>query len=106
MEIINHVYKLNNYIIDPHTATGVAPILLGNVEESEEIFENSSDVVALATADAYKFIETVEPEIKKVDVNSKVSIPQKLTEINKKKENFEIINNDISKIKDYILQKI
>ena len=106
LEIINHVYKLNNYIIDPHTATGVAPILLGNVEESEEIFENSSDVVALATADAYKFIETVEPEIKKVDVNSKVSIPQKLTEINKKKENFEIINNDISKIKDYILQKI
>jgi len=106
LQIINDVFKLNNYIIDPHTATGVAPLLFGNVEETEEIYTNSSDVVALATADAYKFIETVEPEIKKVNTNSKVSIPQKLSEINNKKENFDIITNDISKIKNYILDKI
>ena len=106
LEIINHVFKLNNYIIDPHTATGVAPILLGNVEETEEIFTNSSDVVALATADAYKFIETVEPEIKKVDINSKVSIPQKLSEIKNKKEKFDIIGNSITEVKNYILGKI
>ena len=106
LQIINNVFKLNNYIIDPHTATGVAPLLFGNVEETEEIYTNSSDVVALATADAYKFIETVEPEIKKVNTNSKVSIPQKLSEINNKKENFDIITNDISKIKNYILDKI
>ena len=106
MQIINYLFKTNKYIIDPHTATGVAPLVLGNVEETEEIYTNSSDVVALATADAYKFIETVEPEIKKVDVNSKVSIPQKLSEINNKKENFDIISNDISKIKNYMLDKI
>ena len=106
LKIINYVFELNNYIIDPHTATGVAPLILGNADETVEIFENSSNVVALATADAYKFIETVEPEIKKVDVNSKVSIPQKLSEINNKKENFDIITNDISKIKNYILDKI
>ncbi len=106
LKIINYVFGLNNYIIDPHTATGVAPLILGNADETVEIFENSSNVVALATADAYKFIETVEPEIKKVDVNSKVSIPQKLSEINNKKENFDIISNDISKIKNYILDKI
>ena len=106
LQIINYLFKTNKYIIDPHTATGVAPLVLGNVEETEEIYTNSSDVVALATADAYKFIETVEPEIKKVDVNSKVSIPQKLSEINNKKENFDIISNDISKIKNYMLDKI
>ena len=32
--------------------------------------------------------------------------PQKLSEINNKKENFDIITNDISKIKNYILDKI
>ena len=49
-QIINYLFKTNKYIIDPHTATGVAPLVLGNGEETEEIYTNSSDVVALATA--------------------------------------------------------
>ena len=35
-----------------------------------------------------------------------VELPKELKHVMKEKENFEIIDNDLKKIKDYILKKI
>ena len=94
IEILNTIkdfYKKHNIIIDPHTAIGV-----GAVEKL-----NLSNVVILATAHPCKFPIAIEKAISKRE-----KLPDSLTFVNKKEEKFEVISNNLEKVKNYILKSI
>ncbi len=93
-EIINTIkkfYKENKVIIDPHTAIGV-----GAVEKL-----NLSNVVILSTAHPCKFPVAIEKAISKTE-----NLPESLDYIYDKEEKFEVISNDLEKVKEYVLRSI
>ena len=59
------------------------------------------NVVALGTAHPYKFFETV-----KEATGKNVSPPMRLKKIVAKEEKFDILENNTSEVKKYILNKI
>ena len=61
---------------------------------------NISEIIVLGTAHPYKFLETVKKAIGK-----EINVPTQLSNIVDKEEKFDIIENNISKIKKYILEK-
>ncbi len=89
---IRNIYKENNFIIDPHTATGL---------EAAKKFKNLSNIIVLGTAHPYKFNDTVKKAIGKI-----LKAPDHLKMIIDKKEKFDIISNSSSELKNYILKKI
>ena len=91
LSIIKEVYEKDNFVLDPHTATA-----FGAINKNNDI----SNVVALGTAHPYKFFETV-----KKATNIEIKAPQHLFNVLDKKERFDIIENNISKIKNYIIEK-
>ena len=94
IEILNTIrgfYDKNNIIIDPHTAIGV-----GAVEKL-----NLSDVVILATAHPCKFPIAIDKAISKTE-----KLPENLNYVYDKKEKFEVISNDLEKVKDYVLKSL
>ena len=93
-EVINTIKKFYveyNIVIDPHTAIGV-----GAVEKL-----NLSDVVILSTAHPCKFPVAIEKAISKIE-----KLPESLNYINDKEEKFEVVSNDLEKVKDYVLRSI
>ena len=92
LSIIQEVEAKSNFILDPHTATAV-----GAAKKTS----NLSDTVVLGTAHPYKFLETV-----KMATGKDVQTPTQLSKIENKKEKYDILENNISEIKNYILEKI
>ena len=93
-EIINTIknfYEENKIIIDPHTAIGVGAVKKLNL----------SDVVILSTAHPCKFPVAIEKAISKIE-----KLPESLNYVNDKEEKFEVISNDLEKVKDYVLRSI
>ena len=62
---------------------------------------NLSDVIILSTAHPCKFPVAIEKAISKTE-----KLPESLNYVNDKEEKFEVISNDIEKVKDYILRSI
>ena len=91
LSIIKNLSIESKFILDPHTATA-----LGAVKK----MGNLSETVILATAHPYKFLETV-----KKATGKEIKAPSHLSNIVDKEEKFDIIENKISKIKNYILEK-
>ena len=92
VSIINEIYKEHQFIIDPHTATGVG---------AAKSFKNLGDIVVLGTAHPYKFNDTIKKAIGK-----NLDSPEHLKLNIDKKETFDIIRNSNSEVKNYILGKI
>ena len=92
LSIIKEVYEKNQFILDPHTATA-----FGAIKENNDI----SNLVALGTAHPYKFFETV-----KKATGKDVSPPKQVEKIVDKDEKFDILENNTSEVKKYILNKI
>ena len=92
LSIIKDIDSKSNFIIDPHTATAVG---------AAKKINNLSNTVVLGTAHPYKFLETV-----KMATGKEVQPPIQLSKIEDKEEKYDILENDISKIKNYILEKI
>ena len=91
LSIIKDINIQSKFVLDPHTATAVgAAKKIGNI----------SEIIVLGTAHPYKFLETVKKAIGK-----EINVPTQLSNILDKKEKFDIIENNISKIKNYILEK-
>ena len=88
---ISETYNENKYILDPHTAIG-----LGVAKKL-----NLDNCIVLATAHPAKFPDAITKSI-----NQKIDLPIELAYINNKKENFQIIDNNIEKIKKYIKGRI
>ena len=92
LSIIKEIDSKSNFIIDPHTATAVG---------AAKKINNLSNTVILGTAHPYKFLETV-----KMATGKDVQTPIQLSKIVDKKEKYDILENNISEIKNYILEKI
>ena len=93
-EVINTIkkfYEEYNIVIDPHTAIRVCAV--------EKL--NLSDVVILSTAHPCKFPMAIEKAISKIE-----KLPESLNYINDKEEKFEVVSNDLEKVKDYVLRSI
>ncbi len=92
LSIIKNLDSESNFVLDPHTATAFGAVKkIGNL----------SKTIVLGTAHPYKFLETVKKATGK-DVN----LPSQLSNIIDKEEKFDIVENNISKIKNYILEKV
>ena len=91
LNIIKDFYEKNNIVIDPHTAIGVGAVKKLNLKE----------VVVLATAHPCKFPIAIERAISKTE-----ELPDNLIYVNNKEEKFDIISNDLEKIKNYVLNSL
>ena len=89
---IKNFYNKFKIILDPHTAVGYGVL---NKISSEGIN------VVLATAHPCKFPETINKAI-----GLKPNLPKELDYIMSAKENYDLIPNNLDKIKNHILEKI
>jgi threonine synthase len=92
IDIIKDINEKNKFIIDPHTATAFGAI---------NKVKGLSDVVVLGTAHPYKFFETV-----KKATGKDLHPPKRLEKFVDKDEKFDILDNNTSEVKKYILSKI
>ena len=84
-------------IVDPHTAIGLGAIK--KVEDSDSGV-NTDNTISLATAHPAKFPESMK------FAHGGVELPVELKHIMHEKENFDIMDNNISFVKNYILKEI
>jgi len=93
LKIIKEVYEKHKVILDPHTA-----IAFGALKNKINLDGNN---IVLATAHPCKFPDAINNSI-----NIRPDLPEKLKYILGEKENYDIILNDINKIKEHIKKKI
>ncbi|MBD1174075.1 threonine synthase [Pelagibacterales bacterium SAG-MED01] len=92
LKTIKTVYKKFNIILDPHSAIGYGAF--------DKVDLKGNNVV-LATAHPCKFPDAIEKAI-----NLKAELPNELAFVVDEKENYDIIDNNLTKIKKYIKEKI
>ncbi len=91
LDIIKKKYEENNIILDPHTAVGVGAVHKLSIH----------DCVVLSTAHPCKF-----PDAIKNAVNKHEKLPDELQHVLNKEENFQIFDNNVGKIKEFIKKKL
>jgi threonine synthase len=91
---IARTYRESGYVLDPHTATGVA------AARARLAIDPSTPVVALATAHPAKFPSAIERAI-----GLRVELPPRLAPILTEKERFTHLDNDPARVKSFILER-
>ena len=89
----------NPIIVDPHTAIGIGAIIK-ILKTNKDCGININATISLATAHPAKF-----PEAMRFAYGG-VELPEELKHVMKEKENFEIMDNNLEQLKDYILKNI
>ena len=92
LRTIKDVYDKYKTILDPHTAIGY------NAFDKVNLKGNN---VVLATAHPCKF-----PDAIKKSINQNANLPKELMFILDEKENYDIIDNNLDKIKNHIKERI
>ena len=92
LETIKKVYDKFDIVLDPHSAIGYGAFDKVNL---------SGNNIVLATAHPCKF-----PDAIKNALNLKAELPKELMYILNEKENFDIIDNNIDKVKQHIKERI
>jgi len=92
LRIIKDFFMNYGFILDPHTATAVG---------ASYKVKNKSKTIVLGTAHPFKFLETI-----KLAIGKNVDPPKQFSDLSKKIEKFEIIDNKLEDIKRYIMEKI
>ena len=91
LRIIKDFFINYGFILDPHTATAVG---------ASYKVKNMSKTVVLGTAHPFKFLETI-----KLAIGKNVDPPKQFSNLLKKIEKFEIIDNKLEDIKKYVIEK-
>ena len=89
--IIKQTYEENNMILDPHTAVGVGA--------AKKLSFN--DCVVLSTAHPCKF-----PDATNNAINKHEKLPEELQHILNKDENFQVLKNNTTDVKNFVKSKI
>ena len=89
IKIINEKHKI---VVDPHTAVGIGAAKKLGLEKN---------CVVLSTAHPCKFPKAIEDAISKTE-----DLPDSLNYVNDRKEKFELLSNDIEKVKKYVMNSI
>ena len=92
LEIIKIINDENQIIVDPHTAVGIGAVRKLGLEKN---------CVVLSTAHPSKFPKAIEDAISKTE-----NLPDSLKYVNDRKEKFELLSNDIEKVKKYVMNSI
>ena len=92
LETIKKVHEKFDIVLDPHSAIGYGAFDKVNL---------SGNNIVLATAHPCKF-----PDAIKNAINLNAELPKELMYILNEKENYEIIDNDIVKVKKHIKERI
>ena len=92
LNTIKTVYEKFNIILDPHSAIGYGAF--------DKVDLKGNNVV-LATAHPCKFPDAIEKAI-----NLKAELPNELAFVLDEKENYDIIDNNLNKIKQHIKERI
>ncbi len=92
LEIIKSFEDKYNFFLDPHTATAVV---------ASSRVKSSSDNIILGTAHPYKFLETI-----KKATGKEIKPPKQLANIIDKKEKYDILENNVLDVKNFILGKV
>ena len=92
LNTIKTVYEKFNIILDPHSAIGYGAFDKVNLKGNN---------VVLATAHPCKFPDAIEKAI-----NLKAELPNELAFVLDEKENYDIIENNLNKIKQHIKERI
>ena len=92
LEIIKIINDENQIIVDPHTAVGIGAVRKLGLENNG---------VVLSTAHPCKFPKAIEDAISKTE-----NLPDSLKYVNDRKEKFEVLSNDIEKVKKYVMNSI
>ena len=92
LSTIKKIYNEYNLVVDPHTAIGVGALRKLNIK---------SRSIVLATAHPCKFPLAIEKAINKTEL-----LPDELNYILNEKEHYEILDNNVDKIKNYVKEKI
>ena len=91
-KIIQEIYQSFGYILDPHTAIGYGAFDKVKLEGNN---------IVLATAHPCKFPDAIEKAI-----NIKSELPNELSYVLDEKENYDIVENNLDKIKNHIKERI
>jgi len=105
LETIAEVYQENAYLLDPHTAIGVAAARAYTEYEEPQY---SGGMVCLATAHPAKFPEAI---VKAAQANSDFSIsepplPEHLADLFERTERMHVLPNEISAVQEFIQQQL
>ncbi len=92
LNIIKNIYAEFDMILDPHTAIGYGAFDKVKLEGNN---------IVLATAHPCKF-----PDAIKKAINIKSKLPNELLHVLDEKENYDILENDLDKIKNHIKARI
>ncbi|MDC3207695.1 threonine synthase [Candidatus Pelagibacter sp.] len=92
LNIIKNVYAEFDMILDPHTAIGYGAFDKVKLEGNN---------IVLATAHPCKFPDAIDKAI-----NTKSKLPKELLYVLDEKENYDILENDLNKIKNHIKERI
>ncbi len=92
LKTINTVYEKYNVVLDPHSAIGYGAL--------DKIDLDGNNVV-LATAHPCKF-----PVAIKRAIDLKADLPEELMFVMDEKESYDIVDNDVEEVKQYIKKRI
>ena len=92
LKTIKEVYEKFDLVLDPHSAIGYGAFDKINI---------SGNNIVLATAHPCKF-----PDAIKNAINLKAELPKELMYILSAKENYDIIDNNVDKVKQHIKERI
>ena len=92
LETIKSVYEKFDLVLDPHSAIGYGAF--------DKVSIDGNNIV-LATAHPSKF-----PEAIKKSINLKSDLPKELRFVMDEKENYDIIENNVDKVKHHIKERI
>ena len=92
LETIKKVHEKFDIVLDPHSAIGYGAFDKVNL---------SGNNIVLATAHPCKF-----PDAIKNAINLKAELPKELMYIMSEKENYDIIDNNVDKVKQHIKERI
>ena len=93
-ETIKEVYNDSGYLLDPHTATGVRAARELNADRSVPM-------IILATAHPVKFPDAIIA----AGLNPP-ALPAHLTDLFERKEAFDVIENDLASVQQYLQKKL
>jgi len=92
IEMIKTINDENQIVVDPHTAVGIGAVRKLGLEKN---------CVVLSTAHPCKFPKAIEDAISKTE-----NLPDSLKYVNDREEKFEVLPNDLEKVKNYVMNSI
>ena len=92
IQMIKDINKEFKVVVDPHTAVGIG---------AAKKLGQEQNCVVLSTAHPCKFPKAIEDAISKTE-----ELPDSLKYVYDREEKFEVISNDINKVKEYVINSI